>query len=453
MRLSEELLAGTKRIAVWGTGYIGYSTMAAFASKGVRCLGTDIKKEIVDEINNGQIPIPNLEYWLGYDPTVYVRAGLIRTTTKWEDLMAESFPVHFICVPTESGDEPSTAALADVVRKIANYRNLPKPLLMIVESTLTPGTTDRLVLPELRKAGLKIGADVEVGVAPRRDWFGTSDKNLYNLPRVVGGTDPQTTERIIDVLKIVCNRVLPARDHRHAELVKSIENAYRHVEITLANQLSRAYPDLDMTEILELVGTKWNVGTYHPSLGCGGYCIPLSSKYVLNGTKNKSELSILQETIETDAEQPLIVADNIAHLGCKKVGILGLCYKGDLKVHVLSPTLSMCRHFRKLGIEVNVQDPYYSKEEIMNIAGVTTFTFPDDLDKFDAIIIVSGHRQYRTIPRDELVKRLRNVRIVLDNMEEIWAAYDLRRLGIPYYVTGEPGWLLTIEKEQITKSS
>ena len=100
---------------------------------------------------------------------------------------------------------------------------------------------------------------------------------------------------MIEVLSIVCEKLIPAPDHRHAEIVKSVENAFRHSEITLANQLSLAYPNLNMTEVLRLVGTKWNVGTFHPSFGSGGYCIPFSSN-TFEGAEKPEYLTILKKT-------------------------------------------------------------------------------------------------------------------------------------------------------------
>ena len=448
MTVSEQLLSGRKKIAVWGTGYIGYSSMAAFASRGVSCVGTDIKQEVVDEINDGKVPVPNLEYWLGFHPGMYVKAGLIRATTDWKELLSPEFNVHLICVPTESENEPWLGALKDVVGKIARSGKGPEPRLVMIESTLTAGTTDKIVIPEFERENVRVGTDVEIGVAPRRDWFGTSDKNLYNLPRVVGGTTPETSEKMTNVLGLICLKLVHARDHRHAELVKSIENAYRHVEITLANQLSLAYPRIDMNEVLALVGTKWNVGTYHPSFGCGGYCIPLSSKYVLEGADDKSVLTILQETVKSDTQQPLLVAEAVAKAGCKSAGILGLSYKGDLKVHILSPTIALCRQLKGRGISVSVNDPYYTPEDIAGIANANSFMFPDELDRFDAIIVVSGHRLYRTISRDRLASKLGKAKVVLDNMEETWAEFNLKSLGIPYYLAGEAKWLLFYEEQK-----
>jgi nucleotide sugar dehydrogenase len=243
-----------------------------------------------------------------------------------------------------------------------------------------------------------------------------------------------------EVLGIVCDTILQAKDHRHAELVKSIENAYRHVEITLANQLSLAYPDIDMREVLALVGTKWNIGTYHPSFGTGGYCIPLASQYVLAGTNDTDRLSILTSAIQTDRDLPGTVAETVVRKGAEKVGILGLAYKGDLKVHTLSPTLRIVSHLKQKDVAVKVHDPYYTAEEIKQICGAETFRFPDDLGQFDTILIVADHRNYQAIPKNKILSNLKNCKLILDNAG-IWDGFDFARAGIEYHLAGTENWL------------
>ncbi|MEM5810505.1 MAG: UDP binding domain-containing protein, partial [Candidatus Aenigmatarchaeota archaeon] len=288
-----------------------------------------------------------------------------------------------------------------------------------------------------------VGKDIYVGVAPRRDWFISPEKNLKVLPRVFGGTTKETTELMRNVLSLICDNLVPAPDHRHAEIVKGIENAYRHMEITLANQLSLAYPDLDMTEILRLVGTKWNMGTYYPSFGTGGYCIPLASKYVISGTKYPQNLTLLNETIKFDSKMPIIVAESLIKRGAKNVGILGLAYKGDLKVHILSPTIKIVRLLKERGVNVKVHDPYYTEEEIKKIVDVETFSYPEGLKEFDTILIVAGHLLYKSTPEKVLIENLKNCRLILDNLEKAWRRIDFSKYGIKYYVAGESGWLVT----------
>ncbi len=441
-RLRKQLLEGRRKIAVWGTGYIGFSTMANFAAQGVTCVGTDVSDAIVSAINSGKTPVPNMEYWLGFDTRYLVESGMMTATVDWEKVLTPEFAVHMIAIPTEKEDKPWDGALEDVMTKIAGHASRSEdPQLVIIESTLTPNKTDDLVIPVFEKKGLQVGKDILLGVAPRRDWFISPEKNLRALPRIVGGTTPETSTLMVEVLSIVCDKLIPAPDHRHAEIVKSVENAYRHMEITLANQLSLAYPSLNMIEVLRLVGTKWNVGVYKPSFGSGGYCIPLSSKYVLEGAEKPEYLTLLKETVSTDSRLPSIVADRIADKGFKNVGILGLSYKGDLKVHILSPALRMSKRLMERKVKVKINDPYYTPDEVKKLSGAETFDFPDGLSEFDCVVIVAGHRLYKALPEAKLIGCLKNCKLVLDNLEETWRALDWAAAGIEYHIAGDSKWL------------
>ena len=440
--MKEQLLSGEKAIGIWGIGYIGFSSMAYFASRGVRCIGTDVDERKVRSLNLGELPIRNIEYWLGFDTKPLVKSGMMSATADWHRLISDDVAVHLVCIPTEKNDAPYNGILEDVIEKLSAYSDAKPspPPLVIIESTLTPNTTEKVIISAFEKNGLMVGEDILVGVAPRRDWFISSEKNLKNLPRVVGGTTPETTALMGEVLGIICDTILSAKDHRHAELVKSIENAYRHVEITLANQLSLAYPDIDMREVLALVGTKWNIGTYTPSFGTGGYCIPLSSQYVISGTKEADKLTILGATVNTDMDMPIIVAGNLVQRKFKKVGILGLAYKGDLKVHTLSPTLRIAQYLRSYGILVKINDPYYSDDEIRKICGTEAFEFPSGLDEFDAVLVVADHRDYQAVPQKQILSSLKNCRLILDNTG-IWRDIDFGKAGIEYHLAGTANWL------------
>ncbi len=241
------------KVGIWGLGYIGLSTAAYMAQKGVKCVGCDVREDRVDAVRQGKHYMPGMDYWLGFDIKPMVDDGHIEPTTNWRDLIDPKVIVHFIGVPTERDNEPYYQYLEQVITRIAHIGVIDNdhPPLIIVESTLTPKTTDEVIIPLLEQAGLQVGKDVLLGVAPRRDWFLESDKNLTHLDRVYGGCDRPTADLMEGVLGIVCEQLHRAQDHSHAEIVKSVENAYRHMEITLANQLARAYPSLDMIEILK----------------------------------------------------------------------------------------------------------------------------------------------------------------------------------------------------------
>jgi nucleotide sugar dehydrogenase len=290
------LKKGKSKIAVWGTGYIGLSTMSFFSKNKIKCVGYDIDKKKVNTINSGKLPIKELKDWFGFDIKNSVNKQYLTATNNHNIFEDNFFNVHFIAIPTEKNGKPFFDILFNVLRKlikIIRKKNKIKPVI-IIESTLTPQCSEKKILPYFKKYNLNPGKDFIYGVAPRRDWFVEGTKSLVDIDRVFGSTDIKSSKIIKDILSIVCKNLHEATSHKVSEMVKSIENAYRHMEITLANQLSLAYPNENMREVLKLVGTKWNVGTYHPGFGTGGYCIPLSSQYVLKEIKNKSKLTLLR---------------------------------------------------------------------------------------------------------------------------------------------------------------
>ena len=237
-------------------------------------------------------------------------------------------------------------------------------------------------------------------------------------------------------MSIVCKKLHAASTYKVSEMVKSVENAYRHMDITLANQLSVAFPNDNIREVLKLVGTKWNIETFHPGIGSGGYCIPLSSRYVLSQVRDKKKLTLLRETVKTDDNMSLTISNSIVKKKLKKIGILGLSYKGDLKVSVLSKVIPLVKKLKKKKLSVKLFDPYFTREEIKKATGVDTFKFPNQLTKFDCIIVTVNHKQFR-IQKNKLKKYLKNCKFIIDH-EGAWEKYNLDE---KYHLTGDRGWL------------
>lgn len=438
----QAILSGDGRIAVWGTGFIGFSTMAHFANEGIESVGYDIDEDQVTTINRGEVPVETLKYWLGFDVEELVKEGLLYAETDYEKLISDDVYAHFIAIPTEKDGEPWEKPLEDVLEKIVQMKTGTRdhPAIVVVESTLTPGMSEDVGLPILRNSPLKLGEDVLFAVAPRRDWFTATDKKLPDVPRVVGGRSDKAEEHLLSILGLVCDNLTIASDHTHAEMVKSVENAYRHMGIGLANQLTRAYPDKNIREVLELAATKWNIPAYFPSVGVGGYCIPLASQYVRSGAENTTELDILEKVIETDREQPRIVADSLVDRGMESVAILGLTYKGDVKVDVLSPTIPIAERLQEYGVRVSVHDPYYGDEYIEARTGATAISFPDELPDHEAVVVAAGHRQYNYTQNDIILRYMQDASLVIDNTT-LWEDVPFENHGIEYFYTGAEGWL------------
>ena len=425
------------KIAVWGTGYIGLSTMVYFSKKKIQCVGYDVNKKKIKKINSGIIPLPDLKSWFGFDIKGLVKQNYLKATSNYKDLITDDFLVHFIAIPTEKNGKPYYKPLMNVLSCISKInRGSKNPPILIVESTLAPKVSDKKIIPFLKRKNLIVGKNLLLSIAPRRDWFIEGGKNLESLDRVYGSTDEKSAKVARDVLSIVCKRLHLASSYKVSEMVKSVENAYRHMDITLANQLSLAFPKDNIREVLKLVGTKWNLETFHPGIGAGGYCIPLSSRYILSQVKSVNKLSLLRETIKTDDGMSRFIANSIASKGLRRIGVLGLSYKGDLKVSVLSKVIPLVKSLLKKKLTVKLFDPYFSNKEIYDAVKVKTFNFPKDLSTFDCLILTVDHKQFK-IKKKILEKYLRKCKLIIDH-DGAWKKYNFKN---NYHLSGDHGWL------------
>jgi nucleotide sugar dehydrogenase len=411
--------------------------MYHFSKQGVRCVGYDIAASRVREIREGR--------FLATDPVpsghIEEQTSLVEATTDWRALSARRVVVHLIAVPTERGAEPSSAALEDVMPLICETIRATDLAdlvpIIIIESTIQPSWIDTVVLPQLHASGLRPGLDVLVGAAPRRDWFSGSEHTLATLPRIVGGLGEDATEVLRSLYRLVCDEVVIARDAYHAAFTKVIENLIRFQGLALANTLSLAFPEYDMTHVFSLASTKWNIPFYHPSMGIGGHCIPLAPQYALaEGGLANEYLEPVRQAIEFNqgyfgklyqARLRELLTD------CRSIVILGLAYTPDAKMHKLSPALDALECLKETP-RLRLHDPYYSVDEIEDIAGVTALSFPDDLKTCDGIVLVTTHSLYRMTCVEE---HIRAGTVVIDNFgawrERVFAG------GVRYYEIGRPG--------------
>lgn len=429
-------MKNSDRIVVWGAGYIGLTTAISYAEKGVKTIIYDIDEEKIKRIKNGESVIPNLEYWCGYDFNFWFQNGTIEIGLFTGELYSN---INFIAIPTEKNMKPYFEALKDVLNKILYYSNseVEEKIVIIIESTLTPGLTDKCILPLLKKCEVPI-EKYSLVLAPRRDWFVSADKNLKTIPRVFGCVNKEDDKYIYELLGKVCENLVCANDYHSAEAVKSVENVIRYVNITIANQLAVAYPDIDINEILKLAGTKWNIDTYNPGFGIGGYCVPLSAEYLLEGTSLCDKLSIIKTAKEYNEKYIEDLLNILKLRRYKKIGILGLSYKGDIKVHTGSPTLEIVRKLKKES-DVCVNDPYYSDEEIYEIAKCKSFRFPEDLILFDCLLLVTKHRLYCSLGKGALLNQMKKDATVIDGAK-VWPEYFRSDKEINYIQIGMNNW-------------
>lgn len=421
------------KIVIFGAGYIGLSTALYYAKHEIKSILVDIDQDKVNNINNGICPIKNLEEWLGIKLKPYQYTGYISATTDYNDININDIDIYFICINTEKNDEPYYDSLVSVLN---NIKTLNENAIIIVESTLAPGITDNIIIPIIDK----------VCIAPRRDWFTLEyQKKLPDMPRVYGCTDDNITNLCEEVLSIVCRNLIKAPNHRYAEMTKSVENMLRHVHCVIAQQLSLAYPNININKVLELAGSKWNVEAMYASMRTGGYCIPLSSLYVVNGSNYPNMLTILNEVIKQDNTTTYYTicefVNKLKAVNGNRVAILSLSYLGDVPVDILSPTNYIVPVLQSNNIKVGIHDPYFDDEYIKDkFNNVDTIHFPNDLLDYDGIIIVANNKCY-DIPFDIIENYVKNCVLILDN-HGVWDRHkeNFNDMGMLYYRFGNGGF-------------
>ncbi|PFZ92290.1 nucleotide sugar dehydrogenase [Bacillus wiedmannii] len=403
------------KLVVWGLGYIGITTAIKFAEKGIECLGIDINQDIVNEINKGNIPLKNIS---SSSFKHLVENEKIKAIYSGEETCLDDYDIHIICVNTDANNEPFKENLLGVFNKIINLiKDSSKQKMVIIESTISPNWITEDIVPIIENQTSLDKSRIHFGVSPRRDWFINEETDEDSVPRIVGLASFNSNELGKKLYEICYKKVLIAENWIHAAMVKIVENAIRYLNINFSNQLAAAFPDLNITEILQLSGTKWNIPEYHPSLGIGGYCIPLAPKYLLEGAKYNENLNSLLTNMFWEEKYTNQISEYIFNLGVRRVGILGLSYAPNIKVHKLSPAINLFNALHKLGVSCMVSDPLYTEREIRDITGAETFDFNKDLNQFDLLLVVAAHKEFYNI-KDILDEQVVNP-IILDNLGDL----------------------------------
>ena len=457
----------TPDVVIHGGGYVGLTGAVHWALAGKQVLIYDPNMEVCEAINAGA---PKAGEFLKYlsehaGPEVFTR---IRASSVLHNLAGSLWPwrapVHVIAVPSERDGAPWVDLVLEVLDTIA--RNVEPgvdnlPTLVLIESTLTPGTVDRFLQTTLKGARPVItgathhGAVYEIAVCPRRDWFADPTKNLGSLPRVVGGVTPRVTERACQVLSDVSQNILPT-DYRTAELTKPLENALLHVPVMLAHEMAMTYPEHDIVEALRLAGTHWRLSQYYLNFGTGGRCVPLGSQYLYAGSKEYQPL--LKGATDTEEIIRRLVAETAVRWATDGngqprglVGVLGLAYRPEFRDAGSSAGVAIAKALVAKEVRTFVHDPMWTEAEILQmVPGVLPEAAfgcelnPSALLHFaDVILLATPHQMYLDWPWT-LEGAFRKRQIILDaqgawNVPRAQVVFKAR--GVDYRQVGKPGWL------------
>ncbi len=399
---------------MFGLGYIGLPTASVIASRGVHVVGVDVKKEVVDKINAGEIHI--VEPDLDAVTAQAVRLGNLRAS-----LTAEPADAFVVAVPTPFHDGHADLEYVwSAARAIAPQ--LADGSLVVLESTSPPGTTEKLVQmlaeqrPDLSFPGLvdDKACNVFVAYCPERVLPGRVLVELVENSRVIGGITPECAERARQLYEIFCQGELVTTDARTAEMCKLVENAYRDVNIAFANELSLISDKLDINvwELIAIANRHPRVNILQPGPGVGGHCIAVDPWFIVEAAPEQSPL--IRTARNVNDGKPGYVIDKIAaarevaFAGGKKpvIGLLGLAFKPDVDDLRESPALAIATAVAQWSdIEILISEPYI--ESLPEpLASSPSVRFIKDADAViagaDIVVMLVNHRPYLSIPRSAL---------------------------------------------------
>jgi UDP-N-acetyl-D-glucosamine dehydrogenase len=438
-----------KTIAIHGLGYVGLTSAVAFAQAGWVVIGYDPDAATVRALNAGTPRAGEFLSYLNVSVAQLVREGRLRATTDWSEAVWAS--VQLVAVPTERDGEPYDEIVLNVLRRMV--RECTPGTTILVESTLTPGTIDKLIAESPADPPFAETCDLRLAVCPRRDWLCDRDKNLATLPRIVGGVTPACTERAVEILSAVSRRIIRTT-YRTAELTKALENALLHLPVMLCHQLAAALPEHNVAEAIKLASTHWrfaSLGPLYIGMGAGGRCIPLGPRYLIEAAdRNRDQrithptLPLGQAAVDADDEAREAIARVVAANGCRSAAVLGIAYRPEFRDAGRSPGLGVARALVERDIAVHVADPMWTVDELATLTGLPVLNVADPASKhpsaFDAVLLATPHEVYHDWPLRESLWR--PGQLVIDG-QGTWAPYRerLRDYGVDYRQVGMAGWM------------
>jgi len=423
------------RITVIGLGYVGLPTAVVFASKGYTVIGVDVDVRKVEAVNSGRCYLrePGLDVLL----REAVSKAFLRATTDAVGAVRESDAVIIaVLIPVREG-ATDLSYLREAL--LAVREGLHRGLLVIIESTIPPGTTVNFVKPLLEESGLRVEEDFYLAHVPERIAPGKAIYELLHEPRVVGGVGPKSTEKALELYSRVNSKLYPT-DATTAEFVKLVENTYRDLNIAFANLLALMAEKLgiDVYEAIRLANTHPRVNIHMPGAGVGGPCLTkdpymLASLYrEFWGTRLIELARKINEYMPKHTVEIVERALGDAGLSAKdaKIAVLGAAYKGGVDDTRESPAKYIVRELLEKGARVVVYDPYTSE----SFGAERAESLEDAVRDADVVVIVTDHPEFKALDLEGIAKLVRH-RVVVDGRRVI-EPHQAIKYGFKYYGIG-----------------
>ncbi len=413
-----------KKICVLGLGYIGFPTCCLLAKHGHQVIGVDVRSEVVDKVNRGEAPFqePGLD-------------ELLAEARKTKKLIARTEPevadVFLIAVPTplDEGKKADLSYVKEAATSIVSH--LRTGSLVILESTVPPGTSERLLLPIFEASGLKRSRDFYLAHCPERAIPGNTLYEMVNNDRVIGGIDRQSAELARELYSSFVKGNIFLTDLRTAEVIKLMENTYRDINIALANEFAQIAEEtgLNIWEAIGLANKHPRVNILQPGPGVGGHCLAVDPWFLAKNSVKSRIISMAREINDSMPEHVLnLVKQLIGDIKGATIAVLGVAYKADVDDTREAPALKLIQMAEAEGFKVKAYDPW-----------VKSFKYPlyslaEAARDSDCIILITGHSAFKQVNPDELALLVRNknlldTRNILEHERWRKAGFKVKVLG------------------------
>ena len=397
--LADKIQSRTARVGVVGLGYVGLPLAVEFGEAGFDVTGIDLSEGKAARVNAGDSYISDVPS-SALEPLA--RSGRLRATTDFS--VIRDLDTINICVPTplRKTKDPDMSYIIAACEEIAQYFH--PGLLVILESTTYPGTTDELVLPMLEKSGLKVGQDFFLCFSPERVDPGNAKFQTKNIPKVVGGSTPACTELGRLFYAQALETVVPVSSTQVAEMVKLLENTFRMINIGLVNEMAVMCDGMGINvwEVIAAASTKpFGFMPFYPGPGLGGHCIPIDPFYLSWKTKQAGiEARFIELAGYINGQMPHFVVNKVQNalnevgkpVKGSKIHIYGVAYKRDIEDVRESPALDIIHLLQKRGATISFSDPHVPEIRLED----TTLLAQDSagLKTADCVVIVTDHAAF-----------------------------------------------------------
>ncbi|MGQ0792997.1 MAG: nucleotide sugar dehydrogenase [Deltaproteobacteria bacterium] len=386
-------------VAVIGLGYAGLPVAVAFAEKGVRVVGVDIDKNKVRSLAEGRSYVEDIS-----DADIKMCLAHLRPTDDFSEIA--DVDAVIICVPTPLNKtrEPDISYIISASRSVAAH--LRRGMIIVLESTTYPGTTEEVLKPMFEEGGLSVGRDVFLAFSPERVDPGNKRFNVKNTAKVVGGVTDACTQRAASLYAMICDRVVTVSSASAAESVKLLENTYRIVNIGLVNEIAQlcGRMKLNIWEIIEAASTKpYGFMPFYPGPGIGGHCIGIDPIYLSWKAKLFNfRTRFIELADEINNKMPEYVISRLFEVLNERgrsirnsnILLLGVAYKRDIGDIRESPALEVIKHLVELGACVSVNDPYVPEFHHLDRTWRSEELTEGLLKAADCVVITTDHGAY-----------------------------------------------------------